>query len=57
MTEMKSLVDGSWLSQACTLPTAEQPLRPAEFDELFTSAVVGVQRVDRLRVRLAEAAG
>jgi hypothetical protein len=28
---------------ACTLPTAEQPLRLAEFDELFATAV---RRVD-----------
>jgi hypothetical protein len=29
---------------ACTLPTAEQPLRLAEFDDLFTSAVTWVDR-------------
>lgn len=49
---MKALVEGSWVPQACTLPTVDQPLRLAEFDDLFASAVVGVQRVDRLRVRL-----
>ena len=27
----------------CTLPTAERPLRLAEFDELFTTAVRGVE--------------
>ncbi|MDG4792572.1 hypothetical protein [Micromonospora sp. WMMD1082] len=52
MTETKALVSGAWVPQACTLPTTEQPLRLAEFDEMFASAVVGVQRVDRMRVRL-----
>ncbi|MFJ8581105.1 hypothetical protein [Micromonospora sp. NPDC093277] len=52
MTETKNLVEGSWVPQACTLPTAEQPLRLAEFGELWASAVVGMERVDRLRVRL-----
>lgn len=37
---------------ACTLPTAQQPLRRSEFDGLFASAVRSVERVDRLRVRL-----
>jgi hypothetical protein len=40
--------------EACTLPTVEQPLRVAEFDELFASAVQPVERVDPtgLRIRL-----
>jgi hypothetical protein len=29
---------------ACTLPTAEQPLREAEFNELFAGALRGMQR-------------
>jgi hypothetical protein len=37
---------------ACTLPTAEQPLRLAEFDDLFATAVRGVHRKDPTRVRL-----
>lgn len=44
--------DGTGVARACTLPTAQQPLRLAEFDDLFTTAVRSVQRVDRLRVRL-----
>ena len=28
----------TWVPAACTLPTVEQPLRRAEFDELFASA-------------------
>jgi hypothetical protein len=27
----------TWVPEACTLPTAEQPLRLAEFDALFTT--------------------
>jgi hypothetical protein len=37
---------------ACTLPTAEQPLRVAEFDALFAEAVRGVARPERTRLRL-----
>jgi hypothetical protein len=51
---------GHWIPDACTLPTAQRPLRTAEFDELLASAVVGVERLgdDRLRLRLRpEAAG
>ena len=33
----------TWVpSDACTLPTVEQPLRVAEFDELFASSVRAV---------------
>jgi hypothetical protein len=32
-----------WAPDACTLPTAERPLRVAEFDEFFTA----VKRFDR----------
>lgn len=28
-----------WVSQACALPAREQPLRVAEFDDLFTTAL------------------
>jgi hypothetical protein len=44
---------------ACTLPTAERPLREAEFDQLFAAALCGVERPARtwLRLFLATAAG
>jgi hypothetical protein len=44
---------GEWIPDACTLPTAQRPLRTAEFDELLAGAL-GVERVagDRLRLRL-----
>lgn len=31
-------------TDACTLPTAERPLRLAEFDDLFATSVRGVRR-------------
>jgi len=34
---------------ACTLPTADQPLRVAEFDDLFASALRRVERTDASR--------
>jgi hypothetical protein len=37
-----------WAPDACTLPTAERPLRVAEFDELFTFVV----RTERSRPTL-----
>jgi len=36
--------DGNWAPQACTLPTAERPLRLAEFDALFTT---GLRKLER----------
>ncbi|MET7401518.1 hypothetical protein ABZS66_49360 [Dactylosporangium sp. NPDC005572] len=37
---------------ACTLPTAERPLRLAEFDALFTTAVRDVETVSPTRARM-----
>ncbi|MBE3015094.1 hypothetical protein IL992_38900 [Microbispora sp. NEAU-D428] len=45
-------LDRGWAPSACTLPTAEQPLRVAEFDALFAEAVQSVQRPGRERLRL-----
>ncbi|MEU8250124.1 hypothetical protein [Nonomuraea sp. NPDC048916] len=45
-------LDQEWVPSACTLPTAERPLRVAEFDGLFTEAVQAVQRSERERLRL-----
>lgn len=42
----------SWVPDACTLPTAEQPLRVAEFDALFAAALRGVDRLAPTRLRL-----
>lgn len=43
---------GSWTSPSCTLPTAERPLRLAEFDELFAHVVGAVEQREPGRVRL-----
>jgi thioredoxin len=43
----------SWAPvDACTLPTAQQPLRVAEFGELFAGSLRGVDRVSATRLRL-----
>jgi hypothetical protein len=49
----------SLVPDACTLPTAEQPLRLAEFDDLFATAVRGVEAVSgtHARMRLTGPAG
>ena len=44
--------DPAWVPDACALPTAERPLRLAEFDELFATAVRDVRRVTRTHARL-----
>jgi hypothetical protein len=41
-----------WVPDACTLPTAEQPLRLAEFDDLFTTGVRRVELINRTHARL-----
>ncbi|MFI5733140.1 hypothetical protein ACIA49_23710 [Kribbella sp. NPDC051587] len=42
----------NWVPDACTLPTAEQPLRVAEFDQLFADHLVTADRVDPLTLDL-----
>ena len=43
----------SWVApEACTLPTAQQPLRVAEFDDLFANSVTWVDRPDATRLVL-----
>lgn len=42
----------TWVPEACTLPTAERPIRVAEFDTLLGTAVRGVDRMDETRLRL-----
>jgi hypothetical protein len=36
----------------CTLPTAERPLRAADFRDLFAAAVISSERLDRTRLQL-----
>ena len=40
------------MPEACTLPTTEQPLRVAEFDELFAESLVRVQRISETEAGL-----
>ena len=51
MTE-NLMADNDWVPAACTLPTAEQPLRRSEFDDLFAEDVFNVSRVSPLEIRL-----
>jgi hypothetical protein len=41
----------AWAPSACTLPTVERPLRLAEFDELFATAVEGMTRPEPTTIR------
>lgn len=44
----------SWVvPEACTLPTAEQPLRVTEFDGLFADHLQGVERLGAQEVRIS----
>ena len=49
---MMPVIDPSWVPDACTLPTVEQPLRAQEFDDLFRDAVTAVHRIDATQARL-----
>jgi hypothetical protein len=51
-------MDDLMSTDSCTLPTAERPLRLAEFDALFASSARSVSRdVDGVRIRLAGSGG
>ncbi len=41
-----------WVPSACALPAEEQPLRVADFDALFATALVGIHRLGPTHVRL-----
>jgi hypothetical protein len=42
----------SWAPESCTLPVAQRPVRAAQFDELFSSAVLQVHRPEPERLEL-----
>jgi hypothetical protein len=42
----------SWTPADCTLPTADRPLRSAEFRDLFDGAVMSSERMDETRLQL-----
>ena len=45
-----------WVPESCSLPSAERPLRIAEFDALFRESVSGSTRTSRTRLELTLAA-
>ncbi|WP_433663876.1 hypothetical protein ACQPW1_18250 [Nocardia sp. CA-128927] len=42
----------AWVPDSCTLPTAEQPMRVAEFDQFFATSVHHLGRPRRTRLDL-----
>jgi hypothetical protein len=52
MSDRHITTDEAWVPDACTLPTAERPLRLAEFDRFFSTAVRGVDRLSAQHLRL-----
>ncbi|MCR3746503.1 hypothetical protein [Lentzea californiensis] len=57
MATTETETDRAWAPQACTLPTARQPLRIAEFGALFATALTGVHRAGGTSLRLELEAG
>lgn len=49
--------DLAWVPRSCTLPTAERPLRVAEWDALFAERPASLSRPRPLRLRLELAGG
>jgi hypothetical protein len=47
-----NLMADDWVPSACTLPTVEQPLRRAEFDDLFANDVLAVDQTAPEVVRI-----
>lgn len=43
--------DRTWVPDACTLPSVQRPLRLAEFDDLFTTALREQQRLSPTHLR------
>ena len=48
---MTGILDAAGIPDACTLPTAERPMRLAEFDDVF-ARVVGIDRPSPRHARL-----
>ncbi|MFE6923482.1 hypothetical protein ACFVAV_20830 [Nocardia sp. NPDC057663] len=53
---MISPAQGDWVPDACTLPTAEEPIRVAEFDRFFAESVHGMARPAPTQLELQLAA-
>jgi hypothetical protein len=52
MSDSRDTTEDLWVPDACTLPTAERPLRLAEFDQFFRDAVQGADRLSPQHLRL-----
>jgi hypothetical protein len=50
-TGPRAAVGEVWAPSACTLPTAERPVRVAEFDEVFAGALLAQRRLGPTRLR------
>lgn len=50
------MTEPDWAPEACTLPSAERPLRLAEFDALFATATRAGERLSPHHLRLTLAA-
>ncbi|MEG3633046.1 hypothetical protein [Micromonospora palythoicola] len=48
----QGIIGAAWVPAACTLPTADRPLRLAEFDRFFGAAVRAAERVSAQHLRL-----
>jgi hypothetical protein len=51
-----NIASDDWVPDSCTLPTAQQPLRVAEFDRFFAESVHRPNRTERTRLDLLIAA-
>ncbi len=47
----------NWVPSACKLPTADRPVRLAEFDDLFSESVRAAERIGPVRLRLTLTGG
>ncbi len=52
MTQTDVSPEALWVPSSCSLPTVDQPLRRAELNELFASAVDEVERTSPTSLRL-----
>lgn len=51
-------IDGAdWAPDSCSLPSAERPLRVAEFDALFQESVLGSARISSTRLEVTLVSG
>lgn len=52
VSDRNPAADDTWVPDSCRLPTAELPLRLAEFDRFFAEAVLRIERPSAQRLRL-----